>query len=66
MAWVQPVPVRPIWPWRSPLPRSSVRGGPFDLDASGCRGGENLGFLPGTLEEKIDPYMRPLYDALLT
>ena len=24
--------------------------------------GENLGFLPGTLEEKIDPYMRPLYD----
>jgi phosphate starvation-inducible PhoH-like protein len=26
--------------------------------------GENLGFLPGTLEEKISPYMRPLYDAL--
>ena len=26
--------------------------------------GENLGFLPGSLEEKIDPYMRPLYDAL--
>ena len=26
--------------------------------------GENLGFLPGTLEEKIDPYVRPLYDAL--
>lgn len=26
--------------------------------------GENLGFLPGTLEEKIDPYMRPLFDAL--
>ena len=26
--------------------------------------GENLGFLPGTLEEKIDPYMRPLYDAM--
>lgn len=26
--------------------------------------GENLGFLPGTFEEKIDPYMRPLYDAL--
>lgn len=25
--------------------------------------GENLGFLPGTLEEKIDPYMRPLFDA---
>jgi phosphate starvation-inducible PhoH-like protein len=26
--------------------------------------GERLGFLPGTLGEKIDPYMRPLYDAL--
>lgn len=26
--------------------------------------GENLGFLPGTLTEKIDPYIRPLYDAL--
>ncbi|WP_300677130.1 PhoH family protein [Nocardioides sp.] len=26
--------------------------------------GEKLGFLPGTLTEKIDPYMRPLYDAL--
>ena len=26
--------------------------------------GEKLGFLPGTLNEKIDPYLRPLYDAL--
>ena len=26
--------------------------------------GESLGFLPGALEEKIDPYLRPLYDAL--
>jgi phosphate starvation-inducible PhoH-like protein len=26
--------------------------------------GENLGFLPGDLKEKIDPYLRPLYDAL--
>lgn len=26
--------------------------------------GENLGFLPGTLHEKVDPYIRPLYDAL--
>jgi phosphate starvation-inducible PhoH-like protein len=26
--------------------------------------GERLGFLPGTLEEKIDPYLRPLFDAL--
>lgn len=26
--------------------------------------GENLGFLPGTLEEKIDPYLRPFFDAI--
>ena len=26
--------------------------------------GESLGFLPGALEEKVDPYLRPLYDAL--
>ncbi len=27
--------------------------------------GENLGFLPGDLKEKVDPYLRPLYDALI-
>ncbi len=26
--------------------------------------GERLGFLPGDMREKIDPYLRPLYDAL--
>lgn len=26
--------------------------------------GEKLGFLPGTMQEKVDPYLRPLYDAL--
>jgi len=26
--------------------------------------GERLGFLPGTLQEKVDPYLRPLYDAI--
>ena len=26
--------------------------------------GENLGFLPGDLKEKLDPYLAPLYDAL--
>src|SRR5438552_18018797 len=26
--------------------------------------GERLGVLPGTLQEKVDPYLRPLYDAL--
>ncbi|MBO1914542.1 PhoH family protein, partial [Microvirga sp. 3-52] len=28
--------------------------------------GESLGFLPGDLKEKVDPYLRPLYDALHT
>ncbi len=28
--------------------------------------GENLGFLPGDLQQKVDPYLRPLYDALHT
>ncbi|WP_220183926.1 PhoH family protein [Thermoactinomyces mirandus] len=28
--------------------------------------GENLGFLPGDLQEKVDPYLRPLYDSLST
>ena len=38
---------------------------PHHSDASGGRGGrERLGFLPGTLQEKVDPYLRPLYDAL--
>ncbi|WP_222987459.1 PhoH family protein [Psittacicella hinzii] len=27
--------------------------------------GENLGFLPGTLQEKLDPYLRPLFDAII-
>ena len=26
--------------------------------------GESLGFLPGTIQQKVDPYLRPLYDAL--
>ncbi len=44
------------------------------LDAGGCdrlilsrpavEAGERLGFLPGDMREKVDPYLRPLYDAL--
>ena len=30
----------------------------------GGRGGEKLGFLPGDMVEKVDPYLRPMYDAL--
>ena len=34
------------------------------LTSPAVEAGERLGFLPGTLNEKIDPYLRPLYDAL--
>ena len=33
-------------------------------DPPAVEAGEKLGFLPGDLQEKIDPYLRPLYDAL--
>ncbi len=38
--------------------------GRFVLTRPAVEAGESLGFLPGTLEEKLDPYVRPLYDAL--
>src|SRR5438045_1108218 len=44
----RPGPARPTWRW----PRPAVEA---------C---EKLGFLPGSLEEKVNPYLRPLYDAL--
>ena len=34
------------------------------LSRPAVEAGERLGFLPGDLKEKIDPYLRPLYDAL--
>jgi phosphate starvation-inducible PhoH-like protein len=34
------------------------------LTRPGVEAGENLGFLPGDLSQKIDPYLRPLYDAM--
>ena len=34
------------------------------LTRSALEAGENLGFLPGDLKDKLDPYMQPLYDAL--
>jgi len=42
----------------------ATRGGTHRARASRRGGGESLGFLPGTLQEKLDPYVRPLYDAL--
>ena len=39
--------------------REVVHGLEFGIEA-----GEKLGFLPGDLQEKVNPYLRPLYDAL--
>ena len=39
-------------------------GQPDHPGAAGSRGGRALGFLPGDLQEKVNPYLRPLYDAL--
>ena len=44
-----------------------LQGGQVDrivLSRPAVEAGERLGFLPGDLKEKIDPYLRPLYDAL--
>jgi len=40
------------------------RVGRIVLTRPAVEAGEHLGFLPGTLQQKIDPYLRPLYDAL--
>ncbi|WP_316309983.1 PhoH family protein, partial [Clavibacter michiganensis] len=37
---------------------------PIILTRPAVEAGERLGFLPGSLTDKIDPYLRPLYDAL--
>ncbi|KHF20711.1 phosphate starvation-inducible protein PhoH, partial [Vibrio parahaemolyticus] len=34
------------------------------LTSPAVEAGESLGFLPGDLKEKVDPYLRPVYDAL--
>lgn len=44
------------------LKRKSVKR--IVLTRPAVEAGENLGFLPGDLKEKLDPYMQPLYDAL--
>ncbi|MDA8389941.1 MAG: PhoH family protein [Gammaproteobacteria bacterium] len=42
----------------------SGRAGRIVLARPAVEAGERLGFLPGDLEQKVDPYLRPLYDAL--
>ena len=46
---------------------SALQSGKFEriiLTRPAVEAGENLGFLPGDLQQKIDPYLRPLYDAM--
>ncbi len=43
---------------------NAKRMGRIVLVRPAVEAGERLGFLPGTLQEKVDPYLRPLYDAL--
>jgi phosphate starvation-inducible PhoH-like protein len=46
---------------------SMLIGGQVDrliLSRPAVEAGERLGFLPGDMKEKVDPYLRPLYDAL--
>ena len=64
LAWVLPVPVTTIWLALAVAALKRHEVGRLILTRPVVEAGENLGFLPGTLEEKIDPYMRPLYDAL--
>ena len=56
---------RPTWRWPWPS-RPSWRSGckRIVLTRPAVEAGEKLGFLPGDLEEKVNPYLRPLYDAL--
>ena len=56
---------KPIWPWPWPLPHSAPRRSIALFSARpAVEAGEKLGFLPGDLQHKVDPYLRPLYDAL--
>ena len=49
------------------MPRSASSAGLVEriiLSRPAVEAGERLGFLPGDMREKVDPYLRPLYDAL--
>ena len=61
----RPAPARRISRWRRPssylLAKRVTR---IILARPAVEAGEKLGFLPGDLQEKVNPYLRPLYDAL--
>lgn len=51
------------WQWQSP-PFRNEEVSRIILTRPAIEAGEKLGFLPGDLQSKVDPYLRPLYDAL--
>ncbi len=64
-ASARPAPARPTSRWRRAWPL--LQAGTVDrivLSRPAVEAGERLGFLPGDMKEKVDPYLRPLYDAL--
>jgi phosphate starvation-inducible protein PhoH and related proteins len=63
-ASARPARARPTSPWRWPSSPAPQGGHPDHPHPPAVEAGERLGFLPGTLFEKIDPYLRPLFDAL--
>ena len=64
-AWARRAPARPILPWPPPSrPSGTSRSTASSSHRPAVEAGERLGFLPGDLQSKVDPYLRPLYDAL--
>lgn len=53
-----------IWLLPSPFDDAGRTHRQIILSRPAVEAGENLGFLPGDLKDKVDPYLRPLYDAL--
>jgi len=68
MHWCsRPVPLEPARPGlrrpRHPIVRAQGSR-PHHLSRPAVEAGERLGFLPGDMREKVDPYLRPIFDAL--
>ena len=64
--------LRTSWNWKkffsSFCCNNIINGKKIDrviLSRPAVEAGEKLGFLPGDMKEKVDPYLRPLYDALI-
>ena len=63
--WDLPEPEKHILQWRWRLHAfKNEEVGRIILTRPAIEAGEKLGFLPGDLQSKVDPYLRPLYDAL--